>query len=305
MPEVDHFLGTNAYVRIGDFSAAEARPYSHPRSDPHPRRRQGQRRRSGLAYLKISEAATTPAPSIIPTVARMPMEDMTEAQALASRGSGAEPRPRTSPPTGTTCPASAAPRPVAKALCAVDCGGSPPLRLRGVSPTRSRSSPAGERWRYLDMPLRPPPTGCCARYRRGGTLPDLAAGQAPGADSRPHLPTSRSPACRGRGDFSCSRVRHQRFERMGCFSTRRGAPRLRDGRRVPPKMSKRRWRGDGHPAADHREQKSTIGKRIRCWLRAPSPSSTSGQPPQARRRTSTASSPSARMGYPGSSSPSR
>lgn len=95
LPEVDHFLGTSAYVQIGDLLAAEASPrqlipdpdYVHTASVPKVNSMPGY-----TAYLKISEGCDNKcAFCIIPTLRGLqrsrPIADIVrEAEALADQG---------------------------------------------------------------------------------------------------------------------------------------------------------------------------------------------------------------------------
>ena len=236
MPEVDHFLGTSAYVQIGDLLAAEAAPrqiipdpdYIHdartPKVNTSPK---------WTAYLKISEGCDNAcAFCIIPTLRgaqrSRPVEDIVaEAHTLAASGVrelNLVAQDLTA--YGHDLPGKPPLHALVKALCAVDVRW---IRLHyaypRVFPDALIDVIASEPKvaKYLDMPLQHASDQLLRSMRRGrdsAFLTSLLArlrARIPGLTFRTSLIAGLPGETEADFELLKEFVRSQRFERMGCF----------------------------------------------------------------------------------------
>jgi ribosomal protein S12 methylthiotransferase len=236
MPEVDHFLGTGAYVQIGDLLAAEAAPrqvipdpdYVHdartPKVNSSPK---------WTAYLKISEGCDNAcAFCIIPTLRgaqrSRPIDDLVaEARTLAASGVrelNLVAQDLTA--YGHDLPGRPQLHQLLEALCAVDVRW---IRLHYAYPrvfpdalidVMAREPKIAK---YLDMPLQHASDRLLRSMRRGRDSAFLISLLAKLRARIPGL-TFRTSLIAGlpgetEEDFALLKefVRTQRFERMGCF----------------------------------------------------------------------------------------
>jgi len=296
MPEVDHFLGTGAYVQIGDLLAAEAAPrqvipdpdYVHdartPKVNSSPK---------WTAYLKISEGCDNAcAFCIIPTLRgaqrSRPIDDLVaEARTLAASGV----RELNLVAQDLTAywhdlPGRPQLHQLLEALCTVDVRW---IRLHYAYPrvfpdalieVMAREPKIAK---YLDMPLQHASDRLLRSMRRGRDSAFLVALLAKLRARIPGL-TFRTSLIAGlpgetEEDFQLLKefVRTQRFERMGCFqySDEEGTAAYDFADKVPQKLIERRWREVmAVQKRINREQNRTlIGKRIEVLVEGPSPES--------------------------------
>ena len=296
LPEVDHFLGTGAYVQIGDLLAAEAAPrqiipdphYLHdartPKVNSSPK---------WTAYLKISEGCDNAcAFCIIPTLRgaqrSRPIDDLVaEARTLAASGVrelNLVAQDLTA--YGHDLPGKPQLHTLLEALCAVDVRW---IRLHYAYPrvfsdalieVMAREPKIA---RYLDMPLQHASDRLLRSMRRGRDSAFLVALLAKLRSRIPGL-TFRTSLIAGlpgetEEDFELLKefVRTQRFERMGCFqySDEEGTAAYEFPDKVPPKVIERRWREImAIQKRINREQtRALIGKRLEVLVEGPSPES--------------------------------
>ncbi|HEY1908766.1 MAG TPA: 30S ribosomal protein S12 methylthiotransferase RimO [Myxococcaceae bacterium] len=296
MPEVDHFLGTGAYVQIGDLLAAEAAPrqvipdpdYVHdartPKVNSSPK---------WTAYLKISEGCDNAcAFCIIPTLRgaqrSRPIDDLVaEARTLAASGVrelNLVAQDLTA--YGHDLPGRPQLHQLLEALCTVDVRW---IRLHYAYPrvfpdalieVMAREPKIAK---YLDMPLQHASDRLLRSMRRGRDSAFLVALLAKLRARIPGL-TFRTSLIAGlpgetEEDFQLLKefVRTQRFERMGCFqySDEEGTAAYDFEDKVPQKVIERRWREVmAVQKRINREQNRTlIGKRIEVLVEGPSPES--------------------------------
>jgi len=296
MPEVDHFLGTGAYVQIGDLLAAEAAPrqvipdpdYVHdartPKVNSSPK---------WTAYLKISEGCDNAcAFCIIPTLRgaqrSRPIDDLVaEARTLAASGVrelNLVAQDLTA--YGHDLPGRPQLHQLLEALCTVDVRW---IRLHYAYPrvfpdalieVMAREPKIAK---YLDMPLQHASDRLLRSMRRGRDSAFLVALLAKLRARIPGL-TFRTSLIAGlpgetEEDFQLLKefVRTQRFERMGCFqySDEEGTAAYDFADKVPQKVIERRWREVmAVQKRINREQNRTlIGKRIEVLVEGPSPES--------------------------------
>ena len=294
MPEVDHFLGTSAYVQIGDLLAAEAAPrqiipdpdYIHdartPKVNTSPK---------WTAYLKISEGCDNAcAFCIIPTLRgaqrSRPVEDIVaEAHTLAASGVrelNLVAQDLTA--YGHDLPGKPPLHALVKALCAVDVRW---IRLHyaypRVFPDALIDVIASEPKvaKYLDMPLQHASDQLLRSMRRGrdsAFLTSLLAklrARIPGLTFRTSLIAGLPGETEADFELLKEFVRSQRFERMGCFqySDEEGTAAYEMGDKVPPKTIERRWREVMaiQQRINRELNRKMIGKRIEVLVEGPSP----------------------------------
>jgi ribosomal protein S12 methylthiotransferase len=296
MPEVDHFLGTGAYVQIGDLLAAEAAPrqvipdpdYVHdartPKVNSSPK---------WTAYLKISEGCDNAcAFCIIPTLRgaqrSRPIEDLlSEARTLAASGVrelNLVAQDLTA--YGHDLPGRPQLHQLLEALCTVDVRW---IRLHYAYPrvfpdalieVMAREPKIAK---YLDMPLQHASDRLLRSMRRGRDSAFLVALLAKLRARIPGL-TFRTSLIAGlpgetEEDFQLLKefVRTQRFERMGCFqySDEEGTAAYDFTDKVPQKVIERRWREvmAVQKRINREQNRSLIGKRIEVLVEGPSPES--------------------------------
>jgi ribosomal protein S12 methylthiotransferase len=296
MPEVDHFLGTGAYVQIGDLLAAEAAPrqiipdpdYVHdartPKVNSSPK---------WTAYLKISEGCDNAcAFCIIPTLRgaqrSRPIDDLVaEARTLAAGGVrelNLVAQDLTA--YGHDLPGRPQLHQLLEALCAVDVRW---IRLHYAYPrvfpdalidVMAREPKIAK---YLDMPLQHASDRLLRSMRRGrdsAFLISLLAklrGRIPGLTFRTSLIAGLPGETEE--DFALLKefVRTQRFERMGCFqySDEEGTAAYDFADKVPQKVIERRWREvmAVQKRINREQNRALIGKRLEVLVEGPSPES--------------------------------
>jgi len=296
MPEVDHFLGTGAYVQIGDLLAAEAAPrqiipdpdYVHdartPKVNSSPK---------WTAYLKISEGCDNAcAFCIIPTLRgaqrSRPIDDLVaEARTLAASGVrelNLVAQDLTA--HGHDLPGRPQLHQLLEALCAVDVRW---IRLHYAYPrvfpdalidVMAREPKIAK---YLDMPLQHASDRLLRSMRRGRDSAFLISLLAKLRARIPGL-TFRTSLIAGlpgetEEDFALLKefVRTQRFERMGCFqySDEEGTAAYDFADKVPQKVIERRWREvmAVQKRINREQNRALIGKRLEVLVEGPSPES--------------------------------
>jgi ribosomal protein S12 methylthiotransferase len=296
MPEVDHFLGTGAYVQIGDLLAAEAAPrqvipdpdYVHdartPKVNSSPR---------WTAYLKISEGCDNAcAFCIIPTLRgaqrSRPIDDLVaEARTLAASGVrelNLVAQDLTA--YGHDLPGRPQLHELLEALCTVDVRW---IRLHYAYPrvfpdalidVMAREPKIAK---YLDMPLQHASDRLLRSMRRGRESAFLISLLAKLRARIPGL-TFRTSLIAGlpgetEEDFALLKefVRTQRFERMGCFqySDEEGTAAYDFPDKVPQKVIERRWREvmAVQKRINREQNRALIGKRLEVLVEGPSPES--------------------------------
>jgi ribosomal protein S12 methylthiotransferase len=296
MPEVDHFLGTGAYVQIGDLLAAEAAP-RQVIPDPHyvhdARTPKVNSSPKWTAYLKISEGCDNAcAFCIIPTLRgaqrSRPIDDLVaEARTLAASGVrelNLVAQDLTA--YGHDLPGRPQLHQLLQALCTVDVRW---IRLHYAYPrvfpdalieVMAREPKIAK---YLDMPLQHASDRLLRSMRRGRDSAFLVAllaklrARIPGLTFR----TSLIAGLPGESeeDFELLRgfVRTQRFERMGCFqySDEEGTAAYDFPDKVPQKVIERRWREIMaiQKRINREQNRALIGKRLEVLVEGPSPES--------------------------------
>ena len=296
MPEVDHFLGTGAYVQIGDLLAAEAAP-RQVIPDPHyvhdARTPKVNSSPKWTAYLKISEGCDNAcAFCIIPTLRgaqrSRPIDDLVaEARTLAASGVrelNLVAQDLTA--YGHDLPGRPALHQLLQALCAVDVRW---IRLHYAYPrvfpdalieVMAREPKIAK---YLDMPLQHASDRLLRSMRRGRDSAFLISLLAKLRARIPGL-TFRTSLIAGlpgetEEDFALLKefVRTQRFERMGCFqySDEEGTAAYDFEDKVPPKVIERRWREvmAVQKRINREQNRGLIGKRLEVLVEGPSPES--------------------------------
>ena len=296
MPEVDHFLGTGAYVQIGDLLAAEAAP-RQVIPDPHyvhdARTPKVNSSPKWTAYLKISEGCDNAcAFCIIPTLRgtqrSRPIDDLVaEARTLAASGVR-ELNLVAQDLTAYGHDLSGRPQlhQLLEALCTVDMRW---IRLHYAYPrvfpdalieVMAREPKIAK---YLDMPLQHASDRLLRPMRRGRDSAFLVAllaklrARIPGLTFR----TSLIAGLPGESeeDFALLKefVRTQRFERMGCFqySDEEGTAAHDFPDKVPQKVIERRWREimAVQKRINREQNRALIGQRLEVLVEGPSPES--------------------------------
>ncbi|HZJ56122.1 MAG TPA: 30S ribosomal protein S12 methylthiotransferase RimO [Myxococcaceae bacterium] len=296
MPEVDHFLGTGAYVQIGDLLAAEAAP-RQVIPDPHyvhdARTPKVNSSPKWTAYLKISEGCDNAcAFCIIPTLRgaqrSRPIEDLlAEARTLAASGVrelNLVAQDLTA--YGHDLPGRPQLHQLLEALCTVDVRW---IRLHYAYPrvfpdalieVMAREPKIAK---YLDMPLQHASDRLLRSMRRGRDSAFLVALLAKLRARIPGL-TFRTSLIAGlpgetEEDFELLKhfVRAQRFDRMGCFqySDEEGTAAYDFPDKVPQKVIERRWREVMaiQKRINREQNRALIGKRLEVLVEGTSPES--------------------------------
>jgi len=296
MPEVDHFLGTGAYVQIGDLLAAEAAPrqvipdpdYVHdartPKVNSSPK---------WTAYLKISEGCDNAcAFCIIPTLRgaqrSRPIEDLlSEARSLAASGVrelNLVAQDLTA--YGHDLPGRPQLHQLLEALCTVDVRW---IRLHYAYPrvfpdalidVMAREPKIAK---YLDMPLQHASDRLLRSMRRGRDSAFLIAlltklrARIPGLTFRTSLIAGLPGETEQDFELLKEFVRTQRFERMGCFqySDEEGTAAYDFPDKVSQKIIERRWREVMaiQKRINREQNRGLIGKRLEVLVEGPSPES--------------------------------
>jgi len=296
MPEVDHFLGTGAYVQIGDLLAAEAAPrqiipdphYVHdartPKVNSSPK---------WTAYLKVSEGCDNAcAFCIIPTLRgaqrSRPIDDLVaEARTLAASGVrelNLVAQDLTA--YGHDLPGRPQLHQLLKALCTVDVRW---IRLHYAYPrvfpdtlieVMAREPKIAK---YLDMPLQHASDRLLRSMRRGRDSAFLIAllaklrARIPGLTFRTSLIAGLPGETEEDFELLKEFVRTQRFERMGCFqySDEEGTAAYDFADKVPQKVIERRWREvmAVQKRINREQNRALIGKRLEVLVEGPSPES--------------------------------
>jgi ribosomal protein S12 methylthiotransferase len=296
MPEVDHFLGTGAYVQIGDLLAAEAAPrqiipdphYVHdartPKVNSSPK---------WTAYLKISEGCDNAcAFCIIPTLRgaqrSRPIDDLVaEARTLAASGVrelNLVAQDLTA--YGHDLPGRPQLHQLLEALCTVDVRW---IRLHYAYPrvfpdalieVMAREPKIAK---YLDMPLQHSSDRLLRSMRRGRDSAFLVAllaklrARIPGLTFRTSLIAGLPGESEEDFELLKEFVRTQRFERMGCFqySDEEGTAAYHFPDKVSQKVIERRWREIMaiQKRINREQNRALIGERLEVLVEGPSPES--------------------------------
>lgn len=293
MPEVDHFLGTSAYIQIGDILAAEAAPrqvipdpdYIHdaqtPKINSSPKY---------TAYLKISEGCDNAcAFCIIPTLRggqrSRPVQDIVaEAQQLAEQGV-AELNLVAQDLTayGHDLPGKPKLHELLKELCKVDVKW---IRLHyaypRVFPDELIEVMANEPKiaKYLDMPLQHASDKLLRSMKRGRDsvfLKELLAkirARVPGLTFRTSLIVGLPGETEEDFELLKEFVKEQRFERLGVFqySDEEGTAAYDLPDKVPAQVIERRWREVMaiQKRINREQNKKLIGTRLEVLVEGPS-----------------------------------
>ncbi len=296
IPEVDHFLGTSAYVQIADLLAAEASPrqvipdpdYIHSASTPKINSLPGY-----TAYLKISEGCDNKcAFCIIPKLRgaqrSRPIEDIVaEAKTLADQGAqelNLVAQDLTA--YGHDLPGKPKLSELLKALCQVDVRwirlhyAYPrvfPDELIEVMATEAKIA------KYLDMPLQHASDKLLRSMKRGRDskfLLELLAkirARVPGLTFRTSLIVGLPGETEEDFELLKNFVRTQKFERMGCFqySDEEGTAAFDYPDKVPAKTIERRWREIMaiQKRINREYNKQLIGRRVEVLVEGASPES--------------------------------
>jgi ribosomal protein S12 methylthiotransferase len=294
LPEVDHFLGTSAYVQIGDLLAAEAAPrqvipdpdYIHSASTPKINSSPGY-----TAYLKISEGCDNQcAFCIIPTLrgaqrSRTIEDIVAEGQQLARDGVvelNLVAQDLTA--YGHDLPGKPKLHELLRALCRdVEVRW---IRLHYAYPRVFTDelievmATEPKIARYLDMPLQHASDSLLARMKRGRDsrfLRELLAKlrqRVPGLVLR----TSVIAGLPGETeeDFALLKdfVLEQRFERLGCFqySDEEGTAAFELDGKLPQEIIERRWREIMaiQKRISRELNKKLVGRRLEVLIEGPS-----------------------------------
>ncbi|HYV44207.1 MAG TPA: 30S ribosomal protein S12 methylthiotransferase RimO [Myxococcaceae bacterium] len=294
MPEVDHFLGTSAYARIGDLLAAEASPrqvipdpdYIHDAKTP---------RISSLpsytAYVKIAEGCDNAcAFCIIPTLrgaqrSRPVADVVAEAQQLAEQGAvelNLVAQDLTA--YGHDLPGKPKLYELLRALGQVDVRW---IRLHyaypRVFPDELIDVMASEKRvaKYLDMPVQHVSDKLLLSMRRGrdsSFLKELLAklrARVPGLTMRTSLIAGLPGETEEDFQMLCRFVQEQRFERLGVFqySDEEGTAAFDFPDKVPAQTIERRWRElMAIQKRINREQHAAmVGRKLEVLVEGPSP----------------------------------
>jgi ribosomal protein S12 methylthiotransferase len=296
MPEVDHFLGTGAYVQIGDLLAAEAAPLQVI-PDPHyvhdARTPKVNSSPKWTAYLKISEGCDNAcAFCIIPTLRgaqrSRPIDDLVaEARTLAASGVrelNLVAQDLTA--YGHDLPGKPPLHQLLEALCTVDVRW---IRLHYAYPrvfpdalidVMAREPKVAK---YLDMPLQHTSDRLLRSMRRGRDSAFLIAllaklrARIPGLTFRTSLIAGLPGETEEDFELLKEFVRTQRFERMGCFqySDEEGTAAYDFPDKVPARVIERRWREVMaiQKRINREQNRALIGKRLEVLVEGPSPES--------------------------------
>lgn len=296
LPEVDHFLGTSAYVQIADLLAAEASPrqvipdpdYIHSASTPKVSSMPGY-----TAYLKISEGCDNKcAFCIIPKLRgaqrSRTIDDVVAEAAKLADGGVQELNLVAQDLTayGHDLPGRPKLHELLKELVKVDVRW---IRLHyaypRVFPDELIDVMANEPRiaKYLDMPLQHASDKLLLSMKRGRNsqfLVDLLKkirARVPGLTFRTSLivglPGETEEDFKLLEDF----VREQRFERMGCFqySDEEDTAAYEMENKVPQKLIERRWRSIMaiQKRINREHNKAMIGRKLEVLVEGVSPES--------------------------------
>jgi ribosomal protein S12 methylthiotransferase len=295
IPEVDHFLGTSAYVQIADLLAAEASPrqvipdpdYIHSAATPKMSSLPGY-----TAYLKISEGCDNKcAFCIIPKLRgaqrSRPIDDIVaEAEKLVSQGAvelNLVAQDLTA--YGHDLPGRPKLHELLRSLARVDDVHW--IRLHYAYPRVFTDElievMATEKKiaKYLDMPLQHASDKLLRSMKRGRDSAFLVGLLKKIRERVPDL-TFRTSMIVGlpgetEEDFTLLKdfVREQRFERMGCFqySDEEGTAAFDMENKVPQKTIERRWREvmAVQKRINREHNKKMIGKRLEVLVEGASP----------------------------------
>jgi ribosomal protein S12 methylthiotransferase len=293
LPEVDHFLGTGAYVQIGDLLAAEAAPrqvipdpdYIHDARTPRINSLPGY-----TAYLKISEGCDNAcAFCIIPTLrgaqrSRPVADIVAEAQRLAEQGAvelNLVAQDLTA--YGHDLPGRPKLHELLRALCQVDVRW---LRLHyaypRVFPDELIDVMATEKKvaRYLDMPVQHVSDKLLLSMRRGRDsrfLRELLAKlreRVPGLTLRTSLIAGLPGETEEDFELLKDFVKEQRFERLGVFqySDEEGTAAYGFADKVPSPVIERRWRElmAIQQRINREQNRKRVGQRLEVLVEGPS-----------------------------------
>lgn len=296
LPEVDHFLGTSAYVQIGDLLAAEASPrqvipdpdYIHTAAVPKVNSMPGY-----TAYLKISEGCDNKcAFCIIPTLRGLqrsrPIDDIVrEAKQLADAGvQELNLVAQDLTAYGHDLPGKPKLHELLKALVKVDVRW---IRLHyaypRVFPDELIEVMATEKKiaKYLDMPLQHASDKLLRSMKRGrdsGFLKQLLQKirtRVEGLTFRTSLIVGLPGETEEDFELLKDFVREMRFERLGVFqySDEEGTAAFEMEGKVPKKTIERRWREVMaiQKRISREQNKKLVGQRLEVLVEGVSPES--------------------------------
>lgn len=263
LPEVDHFLGTSAYVQIGDLLAAEASPrhlipdpdYIHSASVPKVNSMP-----KYTAYLKVSEGCDNKcAFCIIPKLRGLqrsrPIADIVQEAAQLAQGGVLELNLVAQDLTayGTDLPGKPKLHELLRELVKVDVHW---IRLHyaypRVFPPELLEVMASEEKiaKYLDMPLQHASDRLLRSMKRGREsaflrqLVEKIRSRVPGLSFRTSLIVGLPGETEDDFEILKSFVKEQRFERLGVFqySDEPGTAAFELEGKVPKRTIERRWR---------------------------------------------------------------
>jgi ribosomal protein S12 methylthiotransferase len=294
MPEVDHFLGTGAYVQIGDLLAAEAAPrqvipdpdYIHDAKTPRINSLPGY-----TAYLKISEGCDNAcAFCIIPTLrggqrSRPVADIVAEAKTLAAQGAvelNLVAQDLTA--YGHDLPGKPKLHELLRALCQVDVRwirlhyAYPrvfPDELVEVMATEPKIA------KYLDMPVQHASDKLLASMRRGRdsaflkTLLEKLRARVEGLVMRTSLIVGLPGETEEDFELLKQFVQEQRFERLGVFqySDEEGTAAFDMPNKLPKSVIERRWREVMaiQKRINREQNKKLVGTRLEVLVEGASP----------------------------------
>lgn len=296
LPEVDHFLGTSAYVQIGDLLAAEASPrqvipdpdYIHTAAVPKVNSMPGY-----TAYLKISEGCDNKcAFCIIPTLRGLqrsrPIDDIVrEAKQLADAGvQELNLVAQDLTAYGHDLPGKPKLHELLKALVKVDVRW---IRLHyaypRVFPDELIEVMATEKKiaKYLDMPLQHASDKLLRSMKRGRDsaflkqLLQKIRTRVEGLTFRTSLIVGLPGETEEDFELLKDFVREMRFERLGVFqySDEEGTAAFEMENKVPKKTIERRWREVMaiQKRISREQNKKLVGRRLEVLVEGVSPES--------------------------------
>jgi ribosomal protein S12 methylthiotransferase len=294
LPEVDHFLGTGAYVQLGDVLAAEASPrqiipdpdYIATAAVPRVNSMPGY-----TAYLKIAEGCdNTCAFCIIPTLrgaqrSRSIADLVAEAHSLAEGGvKELNLVAQDLTAYGHDLPGRPTLAQLLRALCQVDVRwirlhyAYPrvfPDELIEVMATEPKVA------RYLDMPLQHASDRLLRTMKRGRDSSFLKAlvkklrERVPGLTFRTSLIVGLPGETEADFELLQDFVKEQRFERLGVFqySDEEGTAAYEMSDKVPKKTIERRWRQlmAVQKRISREQNRALVGQRLQVLVEGVSP----------------------------------
>ncbi len=294
MPEVDHFLGTSAYVQIGDLLAAEAAPrqvipdpdYIHSAATPKLNSTPGY-----TAYLKVSEGCDNKcAFCIIPTLRGLqrsrPIDDVVKEAQLLAEGGVRELNLVAQDLTayGHDLPGKPKLHELLRALAQVDVSW---IRLHYAYPRVIADelfevmATEPKVAKYIDMPLQHASDKLLRSMKRGRDSAFLTKlvkqfrERVPGLTFRTSFIVGLPGETEADFDALVDFVKEHRFERLGCFqySDEEGTAAFDFEGKVPKRTIERRWRElmAVQQRISREQNKALVGKRLEVLVEGVSP----------------------------------